>query len=146
MTNDSSILDKVFDLGSDEEISVEELDELFSEAMQDFREGEVVTGTIVDITEDRVMVDIGYKSEGIITASEFPDPESLQVGQTFDVYIEAPEDEAGEAQWQHLARRKPRTPFRRPTRYRCTSTTSPAYWCGSLWSLHVADTTSKAWW
>ncbi|MFP6616317.1 MAG: 30S ribosomal protein S1 [Candidatus Hydrogenedentota bacterium] len=95
MSDDLSILDKPFDLGSDEEFSTEELSDLFASSMLDFREGEVVTGTIVDITEDRALVDIGYKSEGIISTSEFPDPASLTVGQTFDVYIEAPEDDAG---------------------------------------------------
>ncbi|MFP6596203.1 MAG: 30S ribosomal protein S1 [Candidatus Hydrogenedentota bacterium] len=95
MSDDLSILDKPFDLGSDEEFSTEELSDLFASSMLDFREGEVVTGTIVDITEDRALVDIGYKSEGIISTFEFPDPASLTVGQTFDVYIEAPEDDAG---------------------------------------------------
>ena len=95
MSDDLSILDKPFDLGGDEEFSTEELSDLFVSSMQDFREGEVVTGTIVDITEDRALVDIGYKSEGIISTSEFPDPGSLAVGMTFDVYIEAPEDDAG---------------------------------------------------
>ena len=90
-----NILDKPFDLGSDEEFSSEELSELFASSMQDFREGEVVRGTVVDITEDRVLVDIGYKSEGIISLSEFPDPNALSVGYVFDVYIEAPEDDAG---------------------------------------------------
>lgn len=94
MSNES-ILEKSFDLGSDEEISTEELTELFSEAMQDFREGEVVTGTIVDITDDRILVDIGYKSEGVVSTNEFSDPEALSVGDTFEVYIEAPEDESG---------------------------------------------------
>lgn len=91
----SDILEKAFDLSSDEEITDQELSDLFSSAMQDFREGEVCKGTIVDVAGDRVLVDIGYKSEGVISINEFPDPSALAAGQTFDVYIEAPEDESG---------------------------------------------------
>lgn len=91
----SGILDKPFDLGGSTEFSQEDLDALYTTTMQDFREGEVVRGTIVEVNSDRVLVDIGYKSEGVINASEFPSPSELTVGDVFDVYIEAPEDENG---------------------------------------------------
>jgi small subunit ribosomal protein S1 len=90
-----SILEKEFDLGSDEEFSEEALEEAFTSTMQDFREGEVVTGTVVEISSDWVLVDIGYKSEGQIALYEFAAMDSLNVGDTFDVFIEAPEDELG---------------------------------------------------
>ena len=91
----AGILDKPFDLGSDAELSKEEMEALYSTTMQDFREGEVVKGTVVEVGADRFLVDIGYKSEGSIARSEFNDPESIDVGFTFDVYIEAPEDDDG---------------------------------------------------
>ena len=62
---DAAILDKEFDLGSDQDISTEELEAAYQASMQDFREGEVVKGTIVEVGPDRVLVDIGYKSEGV---------------------------------------------------------------------------------
>ena len=92
---DTSVLEKPFDLGGDEELSTSDLDALYGATMQDFREGEVVRGTIVDVSPDWVLVDIGYKSEGVIDSHEFPVPEELKVGDQFDIYIEAPEDEQG---------------------------------------------------
>ncbi|MDP7639316.1 MAG: 30S ribosomal protein S1 [Candidatus Hydrogenedentes bacterium] len=91
----SSILDRAFDLGKDEELTSEEMDALYSTTMQDFREGEVVRGIVVEVTPDRVLVDIGYKSEGTIATGEFTIPGELAVGDEFDVYIEAPEDDEG---------------------------------------------------
>lgn len=77
------------------EITPEELHALYDRTMQNFKEGEVVRGRIVEITEETVLVDIGYKSEGAIKISEFSNPEELQVGQEFDVFIDEPEDENG---------------------------------------------------
>jgi len=95
MSEDQSILDISFDLGSEVEISTEELSTIFDSAMKDFREGEVVVGTIVDIASDRVLMDIGYKSEGTISLGEFSEPSALSIGDEFEVYIESPEDDAG---------------------------------------------------
>ncbi len=92
---DESILNRTFDLGSDEELDTSDLDALYTATMQDFREGEVVRGTIVDVSSDRILVDIGYKSEGVIDIHEFPSPGELKVGDQFDIYIEAPEDDQG---------------------------------------------------
>ena len=92
---DTSIFEKAFDLGSDEEMGPSDLEALYAATMQDFREGEVVRGTIVDVSPDRVLVDIGYKSEGVIDTHEFPASEELKVGDQFDIYIEAPEDDQG---------------------------------------------------
>lgn len=78
-----------------EQFSREEMEQLYAQTLQDFTEGEVVKGTVVEITPDRVLVDIGYKSEGMVPIDEFPDPSSVQVGDSFDVYIEEPEGEDG---------------------------------------------------
>ncbi len=92
---DAAILNKSFELGGDDDLSTDELNEIYDISMKDFREGEVVTGTLVEVGSDRVLVDIGYKSEGVIPISEFSSPEELEVGQVFEVYIDAPEDEQG---------------------------------------------------
>ncbi len=90
-----SILDKAFDLGSDQDLSQEDIEALYSSSIQDFREGEVVRGTIIEIGPDRVLVDIGYKSEGSILTEEFSSLDEISVGDVFDVYIESPEDDEG---------------------------------------------------
>ncbi len=78
-----------------EDLSMEELEALYSESVQDFREGEVVRGKVIEVSADRVLVDIGYKSEGIVSLHEFPDSGSLKPGDEFDVFIEQPENENG---------------------------------------------------
>ncbi len=72
------------------QLAQENMDSLFGESMKNFREGEVV-----QIGEDRVLVDIGYKSEGMVPISEFPLPAELSVGDNFDFYIDEPENEQG---------------------------------------------------
>lgn len=84
-----------FDLEGEERLSMEEMESLYSQTLQNFTEGEVVQGRVVEVGPDRVLMDIGYKSEGVVLVEEFPDPTSLAVGDTFDVYIEQPEDENG---------------------------------------------------
>ena len=91
----AAILDRPFELGGTEEPDAMDMDALYGMTVQDFREGEVVIGTIVDIHSDRLVVDIGYKSEGVISLGEFPAPEELEIGQKFEVYIDAPEDDQG---------------------------------------------------
>jgi len=78
-----------------EELTREEMEQLYAQTMQNFTEGEVVRGTVVEIAAERVLVDIGYKSEGVVPIDEFPDPGNVQVGEVFDVYIEQPEGEDG---------------------------------------------------
>ena len=74
---------------------------LFEASLQDrteVREGEVVKGTIIEVREDNVLVDIGYKSEATIALSEFRMVEgqySISVGDTVDVFVESREDDSG---------------------------------------------------
>ncbi|HEO71594.1 MAG TPA: S1 RNA-binding domain-containing protein, partial [Candidatus Hydrogenedentes bacterium] len=77
------------------ELSMEEMEAMYEQTMQSFKEGEVVKGSIVEITDDYVVVDIGYKSEGAIPKEEFSRPEDLEPGQELDVFIEDPEDDDG---------------------------------------------------
>jgi small subunit ribosomal protein S1 len=73
--------------------------ELYEESLKSIKEGEVVRGNIIQVTDDYVMVDIGYKSEGQIRISEFTDEEgavSAKVGDEVDVLLEYHEDENGE--------------------------------------------------
>ena len=72
-----------------------DMGELLEGTPQNFKEGEVVSGKVVEVSDDRVLVDIGYKSEGVVEKEEFSQPEMLQVGNEFDFYIEDPENEMG---------------------------------------------------
>ncbi len=62
------------------------------------KEGAIVQGTVIKVGPESVVVDIGYKSEGVLSSSEFVDAHgkaSVQVGDVVDVLIEAKEDEQG---------------------------------------------------
>ena len=54
-----------------EELDYEELVALYDDSMRHLEEGEIVTGYVVEITDSDVVVDVGYKSEGLISLSEF---------------------------------------------------------------------------
>ena len=91
--------------GSDTEeqttsMSQESLEEAYDNSLKAFTDGEIVKGTVVDVSRDEVMIDIGFKSEGYIPASEFDSAEndlpSVQVGDEIDVYIVRREDSEGQ--------------------------------------------------
>jgi len=68
---------------------------LIAKSFRDFREGSIVKGHVLEIRPREVLVDIGYKSEGVIPASEFDDMEDLQVGDEVEVLLERLEDDQG---------------------------------------------------
>jgi small subunit ribosomal protein S1 len=75
------------------------LRELFEESFQHLREGDLVRGTIVAITDDTVVVDIGFKTEGMIPRSEFADRQgklTVKTGDEIDVLVERFDEMSGE--------------------------------------------------
>lgn len=77
--------------------SREELEQMYEESLRHIQEGEIVRGRVVHIGRDAVLVDVGYKSEGIIALDEFPDQgRHLQVGEEVDVLLEEKEDSEGQ--------------------------------------------------
>ncbi len=81
-----------------EELEPEDMEKIYEETFRNINEGQVVTGRILEITEDEVLVDVGYKSEGAISIEEFRnvlDEGSLKVGDEIDVYLEKTEDSEG---------------------------------------------------
>ena len=72
-----------------------QMQDVMSKPMPDFREGSIIKGQILEVRPREVLVDIGYKSEGVIPLSEFEDPESLQVGDEVDVLLERLENDEG---------------------------------------------------
>jgi small subunit ribosomal protein S1 len=83
------------------EISDEEymrLVEMYDESMKNLSEGEIVKGRVIGVTSNSVIVDVGYKSEGLIPKEEFTDHEgnlTVKVGDRVDVLLEKTEDVEG---------------------------------------------------
>jgi len=72
-----------------------QMQDVMSKPMPDFREGSIVKGRILEVRPREVLVDIGYKSEGVIALSEFEDVENLEVGDEVDVLLERLENDEG---------------------------------------------------
>src|ERR1700676_272209 len=72
-----------------------QMQDVMSKPMPDFREGSIVKGRILEVRPREVLVDIGYKSEGVIPISEFEDVENLEVGDEVDVLLERLENDEG---------------------------------------------------
>ena len=70
--------------------------DMYDSTIKDIKEGEIVAGTILGVTRDDVIVDVGFKSEGIIALNEFPTPLNIKVGDPIDVYLEQIEDSNGQ--------------------------------------------------
>ena len=70
---------------------------MYEQTFQNFEEGSVIEGTVISVKKDKIVVDIGYKSEGIISTEEFSPQElaALAPGVRLPVYIEEREDSEG---------------------------------------------------
>src|SRR5262247_741779 len=82
----------------EEELTPEKRAEIFGhyeESLRSLGEGEIVRGTVLAVDDKEVLVDVGFKSEGVIALSEFPDPASIKVGQVIDVFLEKMENQDG---------------------------------------------------
>lgn len=82
----------------DWEESYDDMTRLYEETLRDIQEGEVVKGTVVKITSDYVLVDVGYKSEGQIPVEEFQNDEGdvdVRENDQVEVLLERREDEDG---------------------------------------------------
>jgi small subunit ribosomal protein S1 len=71
------------------------LQELIASSVKNYREGSIVKGHILEIRPREFLVDIGYKSEGVIPASEFDEPESVELGDEVEVLLERLENDEG---------------------------------------------------
>jgi small subunit ribosomal protein S1 len=70
--------------------------EMYDSTIKDIKEGEVLTGRVIGVTRDDIIVDVGFKSEGIIPIEEFTMPLNIKVGDTIEVYLEQIEDKNGQ--------------------------------------------------
>lgn len=83
--------------GSEAQLDREALAALYEETFRNLEEGTITEGRVVALTKDKVVVDIGYKSEGVIPGDQFSTEElqNLKVGDRLQVYIEECEDSDG---------------------------------------------------
>lgn len=72
--------------------------ELLNKSMEAFEQEEIVKGRILEITDSYVVVDVGFKSEGIIPIEEFIDIQDFKVGDEVELFLESPEDLEGNVQ------------------------------------------------
>ena len=81
--------------------SKEELEKAYDKTLGSVNENDVVEGTVIAINKREVVVNIGYKSDGIIPVSEFRYNPELKVGDKVEVYIESQEDKKGQLVLSH---------------------------------------------
>lgn len=90
-----------FENGSKVEVSKDELTKAYDETLNKIQEHQVVEGTVISFDKKEVVVNIGYKSDGIIPASEFRYNTELKVGDKVEVYVENQEDKNGQLVLSH---------------------------------------------
>ncbi len=92
-------LEKTVELYSPKERA--DLEELYNNTLNTVTEKEVLEGTVIALSKREVVVDIGYKSDGIVSLNEFRYNPELKIGDKVDVYIESLEDKKGQMILSH---------------------------------------------
>ena len=112
-SNASVAIDKfdwdAFEQDTDYGVSKEVVEAAYAETLSSVIENEVVEGTVVAVNKREVLVNIGYKSEGIIAVSEFRYNPELAVGDKVEVYVENAEDKKGQLVLSHKKARSLRS-------------------------------------
>ena len=90
-----------FENGSSANVSKQDLEKAYDETLNKIQEHQVVEGTVIALDKKEVVVNIGYKSDGIIPASEFRYNPDLKVGDKVEVYVENQEDKKGQLVLSH---------------------------------------------
>jgi len=91
-------IEEEIDADTDIDDDEEDFAKLYEASIKDLREREVVTGTVVGISSEGVLIDVGYKSEGIVPKSQFMDEAgelTVQEGDSVEVFLEKKEDAEG---------------------------------------------------
>ena len=88
---------------------IKNIDEMYSQTLSKVVEGEVVEGVVSAISKREVIVNIGYKSEGVIMAPEFRYNQDLKVGDKVEVFVESTEDKKGQLILSHKKARQLRS-------------------------------------
>ena len=82
-----------------------EMSDVYEKTLTSINEKEVIQGTVVHLTKKEVIINIGYKSEGVIAANEFRYNADLKIGDVVDVYVECREDKTGQLIVSHKTAR-----------------------------------------
>ncbi len=90
-----------------------EMSAMYEETIKNFTQGSIVTGTVLEVRSNEVLIDIGYKSEGVVAGHEFGDISLVKLGDKLDVLLDEIEDDYGmvvlskqkadeKLQWEHV--------------------------------------------
>ena len=90
-----------FENGTVANVSKEELDKAYDETLNKVADHQVVEGKVISVDKKEVVVNIGYKSDGIIPATEFRYNPDLKEGDIVEVYVESAEDRKGQLLLSH---------------------------------------------
>ena len=90
-----------FENGASSSVSKEDQAKAYDNTLNKIQDHEVVEGTVISIDKKEVVVNIGYKSDGIIPASEFRYNPDLKIGDKVEVYVEDQEDKHGQLVLSH---------------------------------------------
>ena len=110
VTLDFGDFDDQEELSEEEKAAYDEMESYFDQSLEQFKEGKIVNGTIMEMSKDTVTIDVGFKSEGIIFLNEFPENgKNIAVGDMIEVFLERVEDNNGNVV----------LPRKKPTRLNC---------------------------
>ncbi len=90
-------------------ISHEELENKYSQTLNVVKDKDVVMGKVISMNKREVVVNVGYKSDGVVPMSEFRYNPDLKIGDEVEVYIESPEDKKGQLLLSHKKARASRS-------------------------------------
>jgi small subunit ribosomal protein S1 len=99
-------VDLVMMIRKNDDQEYDEMAKLYEESVADVKEGEVIKGRVVQITDKDILVDVGYKSEGLVHRSELMDSDGVKIGDEIDVILEAKENDLGMVVLSHEKAKK----------------------------------------
>lgn len=89
------------DVDSYDKSERKEFEKMYDQTLSTITENEVIDGTVVSMTKREVVINIGYKSEGVVSLNEFRYNPDLKVGDKVEVYVESQEDKDGQLLLSH---------------------------------------------
>ncbi len=96
LDDDFDDLDEIEELSPEDQAAYKEMEEYYESSLKKFKEGEIIQGRVIHLTKDNVTVDVGFKSEGVISLREFNESEkNLEIGDEIEVFLERSEDNDG---------------------------------------------------
>ncbi|WP_312750621.1 30S ribosomal protein S1 [Epilithonimonas hominis] len=88
-------------LNAEDRSEKKELEEIYNGSLNDLTDNDVITGKVVRLTDKEAIVDINFKSEGVISLNEFRYNQGLKVGDEVEVMVDRREDKTGQLQLSH---------------------------------------------